>query len=111
MAAEQDKKKQKTKNKNMNLREERNFLDLPDSCVTVIKDLSRSSSSRLAVMEALMRLSGGRVRLEEKFGNCNLGFQSIFIFYFVINFSLSVIDVVLSVHKYIYIYTFFFLVG
>ena len=96
----------KKKNTNMYLREERNFLDLPDSCVTVIKDLS--SSSRLAVMEALMRLSGGRVRLEEKFGNCNLGFQSIFIFYFVINFSLSVIDVVLSVHKYIYIYIYFF---
>ena len=76
----------KKKNTNMYLREERNFLDLPDSCVTVIKDLSRSrsSSSRLAVMEALMRLSGGRVRLEEKFGNCNLGFQSIFIFYFVV---------------------------
>ena len=29
----------------MNLREERNFLDLPDSCVTVIKDLRRTSSS------------------------------------------------------------------
>ena len=72
----------------MNLREERNFLDLPDSCVTVIKDLRRSSNSNTkpdwrkrataavatpksdlrkrtaaVVMEALMRLSGGRVRL------------------------------------------------
>ena len=70
----------------MNLREERNFLDLPDSCVTVIKDLRRSSSSNTGsdlrkraaaatpksdlrkraaatVMEVLMRLSEGRVRL------------------------------------------------
>ena len=70
----------------MNLREERNFLDLPDSCVIVIKDLRRSSSSNTgfdmrkrtvaatpksdlrkrtaaAVMEALMRLSVGRVSL------------------------------------------------
>ena len=70
----------------MNLREERNFLDLLDSCVTMIKDLRRSSSSNtgsdlrkkaaaatpksdlrkrtaVAVMEALMRLSVGRVRL------------------------------------------------
>ena len=68
------------------MREERNFLDLPDSCVTVIKDLRRSSSrntgsdlrkravaatpksdlrkrTAAAVMEALMRLSVGRVRL------------------------------------------------
>ena len=57
----------------MNLREERNFLDLPDSCVIVIKDLRRSSSSNTGfdmrkrtaavVMEALMRLSVRRVRL------------------------------------------------
>ena len=36
-------KTKKKKNKNMNLREERNFLDLP--CVTVIKDLRRSSNN------------------------------------------------------------------
>ena len=70
----------------MNLREDRNFLDLPDSCVTMIKDLRRSNSSNTgsdlrkraeaattksdlrkrtatAMMEALMRLSVGRVRL------------------------------------------------
>ncbi|KAK7838508.1 hypothetical protein CFP56_019585 [Quercus suber] len=58
----------------MNLREERNFLDLPDSCVTMIKDLRRSSCSNTrsdlrkrpaiaTVMEVLMRLSGGRVSL------------------------------------------------
>ena len=71
----------------MNLREERNFLDLLDLCLTVINDLRRSSSSKTesnlrkiaaaattpksdmrkrtaaAVMEALMRLSGRRVRL------------------------------------------------
>ena len=69
----------------MNLREERNFLDLPDSSVTMIKDLRSSSSNTgsdlgkraavatpksdlrkrtaAAVMEALMRLSEGRVRL------------------------------------------------
>ena len=69
----------------MKLREERNFLDLPDSCVTMIKDLRSSSSNTgsdlrkravaatpksdlrkrtaAAVMEALMRLSVGRVSL------------------------------------------------
>ena len=75
------------KTKKMNLRKERNFLDLPDSCVTVNKDLRRSSSNNTrfdlrkraatvatpkfdlrkriaaAVMEALMKLSGGKVRL------------------------------------------------
>ena len=36
---------QRQKNTYMNLREEINFSDLPDSCVTVIKDLRSSSSS------------------------------------------------------------------
>ena len=63
--------KKKKKKKKKNLRDERNFLDLPDSCVTMIKDLRSSNTgsdlrkriTAVVVMEALMRLSGGRVRL------------------------------------------------
>ena len=63
--------KTKKKKKKKNLRDERNFLDLPDSCVTMIKDLRSSNTgsdlrkriTAVVVMEALMRLSGGRVRL------------------------------------------------